>query len=271
MLNLESVGPMVCVQDSYAESLGLTTPGLVISLFQVNVGYEFVFPKLASVNGQLYVNADLSSIEIPALTHTNASIHIAPSFDRDLDLDLLLVRAGDIQLTRNNIKRFAIHLPSYSLYNPLQSLYQHEHQLTNCSLNLDSLQSFTNLTIHSRVDFPCSALNKTLIRHTHYLDKTNSIFLCTSVPDDSGLSTGAKIATGVAVPVGVVLVAAVGFWFFVWKREQGAKRRSAGVALNQREVGELSVAMVETSAGGSARGETPPPAYEGPRPGEART
>ncbi|CEL08452.1 hypothetical protein ASPCAL11602 [Aspergillus calidoustus] len=128
--------------------------------------------------------------------------------------------------------------------------------LTNCSLSLDSLQSFKNLTIHSRVDFPCAGSNKTLIEHTHYLDKTNSTFLCTSVPDDSGLSTGAKIAIGVAVPVGVILLVVVGL--FVWKRGQAAKRRSTGVA------------MVETSAGGSARGETPPPAYEGPRLGEVR-
>jgi hypothetical protein len=47
------------------------------------------------------------SMEFPALTHTNASIYIAPSFDRDLDLDLPLVSAKNIQLTRN-IKRFAL-------------------------------------------------------------------------------------------------------------------------------------------------------------------
>ncbi|CEL08451.1 hypothetical protein ASPCAL11601 [Aspergillus calidoustus] len=60
MPNLESVGPMVRVQGSYAESLGLADPSLVISLFQVKAGYEFVFPKLGFVDGQLYVNADLA-------------------------------------------------------------------------------------------------------------------------------------------------------------------------------------------------------------------
>jgi hypothetical protein len=61
MPNLEWVGRLVIIQGSYAESLGvMNTPGLVISLFQIEPGYEFVFPKLASVERQLYVNADLT-------------------------------------------------------------------------------------------------------------------------------------------------------------------------------------------------------------------
>ncbi|KAL3490199.1 hypothetical protein BJX62DRAFT_207632 [Aspergillus germanicus] len=61
MPNLEWVGRLVLIQGSYAESLGMmNTPGLVISLFQIEPGYEFVFPKLASVERQLYVNADLT-------------------------------------------------------------------------------------------------------------------------------------------------------------------------------------------------------------------
>jgi hypothetical protein len=61
MPNLESVGRLVRIEGSYAESLGMiNTPGLVISLFQIELGYEFLFPKLASVEGQLYVSADLT-------------------------------------------------------------------------------------------------------------------------------------------------------------------------------------------------------------------
>jgi hypothetical protein len=56
--------------------------------------------------------------------------------------------------------------------------------------------------------------------------------------------------------------------FFVWKRRQATKRRSTGVVLNQREVGDSNVAMVGE---GYERARTPPPAYEGPRAGEART
>ncbi|KAL4862277.1 hypothetical protein BDV12DRAFT_179018 [Aspergillus spectabilis] len=158
MAELLSVGPL-------DDSLGSIYPvsGLQLHLEQAEGPFQLEFPKLSSIDSELYVHGAIESLDLSALKYTEATIHIDTS--HPLAITSYIVSASAIEL-----------------YGAIEAA------------TFPSLGSrFISITLSSTLDLDCEEFTKSV--DTTWLDLTDQSVTCTSSSSFSPSSSLAVIST----------------------------------------------------------------------------
>ncbi|KAL5339785.1 hypothetical protein BJX70DRAFT_397492 [Aspergillus crustosus] len=274
MRNLEVVGDVAIYVDEYSLNLDLES---LVEARSINISRALStidFEALETVHGALIVNyhkANSSSnedlgfsnhgrIDFPSLG-TAGSVMLAgatknitlprlTSVGPQNDSDSEVGSQSGLNIHMEDMEEgFELDLPRLRSVDDQINLYGNLKEL-----HTPQLTTYTSINITSSTSFPCTTYLSTL-------SSTTSV-TCTSTPS-KGLSTGAKIAIGVVVPV--VVIAGIAAVVVFCMRKKSRRESRARMELRGLQ-GDLAAERQQERGGnhggdGDGRPLTPPPPY----------